>query len=137
MTAELQFVALLLTAAIAVLNLFLIPITKSAMRGEAAEMFKTHDSDAQAHAGLTMVSKDAISSAAYKATDAYAAAGRVERALDEWREEVRSRLDALSVQIRENHNQMQAIHEAFVEHDTWERARYSGTPGPPLRKKKK
>lgn len=125
---DLQIIALVLTAGIAVLNLFLIPLTKSAMRGEAAEMFNRHDGDPLAHPGLTMASREATAAAAARASEASAAALRADSAIAALRNEVNQRLDTLGRQLQE-------LHEAFVEHDAWERARYtSGRPA--LRNKK-
>lgn len=120
-----RLLSLFIAFGAAALNVVLIPLVKSALRGEAREMIDDHNVDAEAH----WHSKEAVSAASYRATDAAAAVARAETALADLRKDVTYRLDELAKQFAE-------LHLAFVEHDAWERNRYAKSETPGLSKKK-
>jgi hypothetical protein len=103
---------LFLAVGAALLNVILIPLVKSAARGEVGRMIDEHNEDSGAHPGLTITSKSEIANAAFRASEAAAAAARAETAtaaaasradatMSAFRAEVREQLDRFGDEIRQ------------------------------------
>ena len=97
---DVQLVSIVLAAAAALLNVILVPLVKSAARGEAVQMFKEHNEDSAAHAGLTIIAKTEIANAAHRAMEAAAAAVRSELATASFRKEVSDQFDKFNGEVR-------------------------------------
>ena len=113
-TSDLQFVSIIIAAGAALLNIILIPLVKSAARGEAGAMFNVHNVDQgahlvlleehnvdeNAHPNLTVFSKVSIQTAITKAEEAARAADRAETATLAFRKEIFEQLTNLSNEVR-------------------------------------
>ena len=68
--AEMQLASLILAASAALLNIILIPLVKSSMRGEVVKLLDEHDDDPNAHPARTMAAREEVSKVANNAQEA-------------------------------------------------------------------
>ena len=67
-----QLLSLILAASAALLNIILIPLVKSSLRGTVVELVSEHNEDANAHPARTLAARDEVLKVASNAQDAVA-----------------------------------------------------------------
>ena len=68
--AEMQLASLILATGAALLNIILIPLVKSSLRGTVVELLDEHNDDANAHPARTMAARDEVAKVANNAQEA-------------------------------------------------------------------